>query len=274
MAFPSDRCPVCARPCAPGQAFCGFCGARLGAPGPYPVPSSGTAWAGASSATPGSPTQTITGLMLMIVAFALSWIPIADVVGGILTLIGLVYLWNGRRELGAAHRGEVKLGVLLFVMALVVGVAGAVALVVATISFNFSVANNGTAPTLAHTAPSLGLEVAVGALVTVAAALIAACWVKLPYSLADPSARRLLLVAGALEVIVTAVYAAAEIHAFATLASVYSLGGSSGPWPDPTLVGLLLVAPYLLFLVAYRRIRKRLIAGDPSMAAVGAFSAP
>jgi uncharacterized membrane protein len=206
------------------------------------------------------PDQTITGLLLMVVAFALAWIPFVDIVGGILALVGLIYLWNGRRELGPVHSDEVKVGVLLLVVAVGVGVAGAIALVAATFSFNVTL--NGTQPMVTHPPVSLALEAAVVVILTVAAALGAACLVKLPYSLGDPTARKLLLVGGALEVAFAALYSVSEVQSLAAVESVFGTGASPGPLPSPLLVGLLLGVPDLVFLVAYSRVRKRLLDGD------------
>jgi len=207
----------------------------------------------------------------MVIAFALAWIPFVDIVGGILALVGLIYLWNGRPELGPVHSGEVKVGVLLLVVAIVLGIAGAIVFVAATFSFNVTL--NGTQPAVTHPPVSLALEAAVAVILTVAAALAAGCWVKLPYSLADPTARKLLLVGGVLEVAFAALYSVSEVQALAAVESVFSTGASSGPLPSPLLVGLLLAVPDLVFLVAYFRIRKRLLDGDfPRAPAVTPFA--
>jgi hypothetical protein len=196
----------------------------------------------------------------MAIAFALAWIPFVDFVSGILILIGLIYLWNGRRELGPVHWAEVKLAVTLFLVGLVVGVTAALVLVVETFSFRVNL--NATQPLVTHQPVSLAVEAAIAVMLAVASALVAVCWVKLPYSLADPTARKLLLLGGALEIALGALYAGSEVHALVTVSSVFGTGPSSGPLPSPLLLGLLLVIPYLVFLFAYYRIRKRLLEGD------------
>jgi len=256
-------CPRCGQPYSGGQGFCAFCGAPLGSqavPGPLSPPGPASGWAPAPPPVPRSPDQTITGLLLMAIAFGLAWIPFVDFVSGILILIGLIYLWNGRRELGPVHRAEVKLAVILFLVGLVVGVTAALVLVVETFSFRVNL--NGTQPLVTHPPVSLALEAALAVTLAVASALVAVCWVKLPYSLADPTARKLLLVGGALEIALGALYAGSEVQALATVSSVFGAGPSSGPLPSPLWLGLLLVIPYLVFLVAYFRIRKRLLEGD------------
>jgi hypothetical protein len=207
----------------------------------------------------------------MVIAFALAWIPFVDIVSGILILVGLIYLWNGRRELGPAHAGEVKVGVILLLVAIVVGIAGAIAFFAATVSFTINL--NSTQPLVSHPPVSLALEAALAVILTVAAALVAACWVKLPYSLADPTARKLLLVGGGLEVAFAALYSVSEVQALAAAESVFSTRASAGPLPSPLLLGLLLAVPYLVLLVAYFRVRKRLLDGDvPSAAAVAPYA--
>jgi hypothetical protein len=196
----------------------------------------------------------------MVIAFALAWIPFVDIVSGILILIGLIYLWNGRRELGPVHRAEVKLAVLLLLVGLVVAVTAAIVLVVATFSFHVNL--NGTQPLVTHPPVSLALEAAIAVTLAVASALVAVCWVKLPYSLADPTARKLLVVGGALDIGVGTLYAVSEVQALSTASAVFGTVPSPGPLPSPLLLGLLLVIPYLVLLVAYLRIRKRLLEGE------------
>jgi hypothetical protein len=224
-----------------------------------------------SAPGPKRPDDTITGLLLMVIAFGLVWIPFVDFVAGILTLIGLIYLWNGRRELGPVHSGEIKVGVFLLVGAIVLGFAGGIVLVAATISFNLTF--NGTQATVTHPPVSPALQAGVAVILSVAAALAAACWVKLPYSLADRPARNLLWVGGVLDVAFTALYSVSEVKALASFQSVFSTGASAGPLPNPLLVGLLLAVPDALFLVAYLQIRNRLVAGDlPRVPAVASLA--
>jgi len=214
-----------------------------------------------------TPELTLTGLLLMVIAFALAWVPLVDFVAGILTIIGVIYLWNGRRELGPQHSAEVKVGVLLFVGAIVVAIVGAIVLAAATFSFHINL--NSTQPVVTHPPISLGVEIAVAVVLTVAAGLGAACWLKLPYSLADATTRNLLWAAAALDVALGALYAVAEVQAFASLGALFGTGSTSGPVVSPLLAGLLLVVPDLLFLLAYLRVRKRLLDGVfPSAAAV------
>jgi hypothetical protein len=269
-------CPNCARPYSAAQGFCAFCGAPLGTPGvPGPPSPPGVAgpWAGPPPSVPRSPDQTITGLLLMIIAFGLAWIPFVDFVGGILALIGLIYLWNGRRELGPAHSAEVKVGMILLLVAIVVGIVGALVLVAATFSFQINL--NGTQPLVTHPPVSLALEVAVALALSAASALGAACFVKLPYSLGDPSTRNLLLLGGALEIAFGALYAVSEVQALAAVSSFFSTGtSSSGPLPSPLLLGLLLAVPELIFLFAYYRVRKRLLEGYLPSASAGLTPTP
>jgi len=274
MASPLGTCPACARPYEAGQTFCAFCGTRLGAPGipgPFPSPVATAGWTARPLPSKANPKDTITGLLLLVIAFALAWIPFVDFVGGILTLIGLIYLWTGRRELGPVHAGEVKVGVLLLVCGIVLAFAGAIALVAATFSFHISF--NGTQPAVTHPPITLALEVVVAVILTAGAALAAACWMRLTYSLADATTRNLLWAAGVLDVVFAALYAVSEVQAFASVSSVFSGGTTSGPLPNPLLVGLLLAVPDLLFLVAYFQVRKRLLEGDfPGAPAVASSS--
>jgi hypothetical protein len=267
-------CPRCGQPCSVGQGFCAFCGAPLGAPGgsgpSAPGPVGG--WAPTPPPAPRSPDQTITGLLLLGIAFALAWIPFVDFVSGILILIGLIYLWNGRGELGQLHRAEVKLALLLFLVGLVVAVTSAIVLVFAT--FSFTVNFNSTQPLVTHPRVSLAFEAAIAATLAVASALVAVCWVKLPYSLADPTARKLLVLGGGLDIAFGTLYAVSDVQSVAAASSVFGTGPAPGPLPSPLLVGLLLAIPYLVFLVAYLRIRKRLLEGNLPMEPGLTSSAP
>ena len=126
----SRVCPECSKPLAPGQAFCASCGAPLSPPistqmGRNLPPDSWDTVAEADDRARNHPlamSRTRTGLLLAIIGFALAWIPFAGGVGGLILLIGVVFLWLGRRGFGADHHRNVTAGGVCILLALLLGI--------------------------------------------------------------------------------------------------------------------------------------------------------
>jgi hypothetical protein len=70
--------------------------------------------------------QTGTGLKLVMVAFALVWIPYVSSIGAFIGLIGTIFLFLGRHVFGPAHHRNVILGgvcvLAVFITALAAGI--------------------------------------------------------------------------------------------------------------------------------------------------------
>lgn len=63
--------------------------------------------------------RTRTGLLLLIVGSALGWIPIVGIVGGILSLVGVILVMVGRKAFGRGHGRNTIIAVLLFALSVV-----------------------------------------------------------------------------------------------------------------------------------------------------------
>lgn len=141
-------CPRCGYQNEPGWTFCTNCGGALSAA----APSSATGTAPGPSplgypAAPAPPVtypyvygpapwqvewarqvdRTKTGLLLLLVGSLLSWIPFGiGLLGSLLILIGAILVILGRRAFGDAHRRNVVLSIVLFVIGIAVAVVGAI----------------------------------------------------------------------------------------------------------------------------------------------------
>src|SRR2546426_7467820 len=58
--------------------------------------------------------RTKTGLLLLLIGGLISWIPLIGVVGGLLLLIGAIFLIIGRKTFCSTHAPDVAISILLF----------------------------------------------------------------------------------------------------------------------------------------------------------------
>lgn len=271
MAGNPGTCPHCGAPVQPDQGFCADCGtallARGGlAPGPgltgdsyRPVQEADILGLGPRPETP----STQTGLLLMIIGFALGWIPYVSIVAAIIALVGLVFLWIGRGEFGAAHRRDVHLGIALVVLAFLVELVGALAFVGAVVS-----AASAPDQTVSGVGASFRADLA-GLFVTtvVVAALGTVGYASLPYSLADRTSQGLLWTAPVVAVALSSVAVAILWPELSSAIAAATSGSSINTGPilaldtKATLLGALQIVPNMMFLTAYYRVRNRLVAG-------------
>jgi hypothetical protein len=70
--------------------------------------------------------RTKTGLLLLVIGFVISWIPIVGAVGGILELVGAILVILGRHPFGPDHARNVLLSIIIFVIAVAVIVVAAI----------------------------------------------------------------------------------------------------------------------------------------------------
>jgi len=70
--------------------------------------------------------RTKTGLLLLIIGFVISWIPIVGAVGVILELVGAILVILGRHTFGPDHARNVLLSIIIFVIATAVVVVAAI----------------------------------------------------------------------------------------------------------------------------------------------------
>src|SRR2546422_5169075 len=66
--------------------------------------------------------RTKTGLLLLLIGGALSWIPLIRIVGGLLLLIGAIFVIIGRKALGSTHSRNVGISIVPFFVGVIIGV--------------------------------------------------------------------------------------------------------------------------------------------------------
>jgi MFS family permease len=136
----SLTCPRCGAANSPGTSYCVNCGSPLSAtaPGAGPAP---TAYPPAAPYPMGAPPmwdaertkqrdRTKTGLLLLMLGILLSWLPVANLFGYLMILIGVILAILGRKAFGPAHSRNVVLAIGLFLIGIIVGIVGVVIAVV------------------------------------------------------------------------------------------------------------------------------------------------
>ncbi|MFZ0831023.1 MAG: zinc ribbon domain-containing protein [Thermoplasmata archaeon] len=272
-------CPKCGKPVIVYQQYCFNCGSPLawaGAGGGAP-----TSWAAAQSIDLASTGQrardrTRTGLLLMIIAFAILWIPYVGDIGSLMGLIGVVFRFLGRTGFTDLHHRLATLGSAAVLVALLLGIGVVIWFVAAVVSA-------ATAP--GETLVALGAAfrsdlVTLFVVVLVTSGIGGLGYVALPYALADRTTRIVLWVAfGASLLIAILNFAilwpeisnaivAATSGVSPTSAPITALDGKS------TLLGTLQVGPDLMFLLAYYQTRAQIPKPPAPPSDVGAAEAP
>lgn len=311
---PADPvCPTCGHRNSVGARFCDRCGLRLPLmPAPAPpastpvqgsvasqaetLPASPGAtvapppapWAAPMSDAPRSPPRyndlpdegpelerTRTGLLLLAIGFALSWIPYVDILAAVLGLVGVVLVILGRSGFDDPHARYVLLGTVLLVVGVLVSFFGGLA-------FLSSVVNEGasgdTGSTLTH---ALQGDVTGVFEISVLAAIVTGLGnLVLVYALADRPTRVLLWGSFLSRAVLTALVVAvllpqvngAVAQAVASnppnLAPVEALQGMS------QTLSLVLVVPALLSAYAFARTRDRVYEHVPKASPAPDWSAP
>jgi hypothetical protein len=70
--------------------------------------------------------RTKTGLLLLVIGFVISWVPIVGAVGVILALVGAILVILGRHPFGPDHARNLLLSIIIFVIAAAVIVVAAI----------------------------------------------------------------------------------------------------------------------------------------------------
>ncbi len=268
---PSPRfCPNCGASVPPHASFCPRCGtlqpgiSRLGSapssssPPPGPLSSwTGPAAPYLSSAVAADRSRTVTGLLLLVIGFALDWIPYIDVIGGLLALIGIIFVFLGRRGYGPLHHRYVVIGGILFVLTVVAGIIFGAAFVAAIFS---QVPPAGSS--LSSFGSALQSDLATLFIGTAVLGVLGALsQVIMVYALADPTTRTLLwagFAAGAVLSIVVLVViwpAVATAVSQATSGTTLNMGPIDQLETAADLLGLTKVVAAVLFAWAYLRCR-------------------
>ena len=290
MASPPPRsCPHCGAPVDPSHRFCMSCGRSLSGPVGAVVPSAAGAPGGASGLRspearptygrtgpgPWPPSlignqgrdRTITGLTLLVVGFLLVWIPYVGDIGGLVALIGVIFLVLGRRAFGEAYERYVVLGGVLYFGALILGgMASAV--------FAFTLAGQIAAAQASNNLTALSPEFTSDfttffLVVAVVGPVESVGQVVMVYGLADRFSRILLWSAFVAGLVVSAAVAAILLPEVtgAVASAVSGATFNSAPLTQlqttAALWGMLQAGPALLFAWAYYRCRARARGENP-----------
>ena len=282
MAAPPLTCPRCGTPIVPGGNFCQRCGSVVVPPPPPGTPFSGAAplpsFAPPPAAygvpvpfVPGPPAppaipydvakdreRTVTGLLLLVIGFAMGWILYVGIIGDLLALVGIILVIMGRRGYGPTHHRDVVIGGVLFVVVIIATVGLVIAFVVALFG-HVSVATNGTV-----TFTTAGLQNDFTALF-VAAAVIGVIGgvsqVVMVYALADRTTQVLLWLGFATSIALSIAILWILLPQVAPAVAQVTPGSSLNNGPlqslenQSNLLGLTKVLPSLLFAWAYYRAR-------------------
>ncbi len=295
MVSQFSSCPHCGYPAVAGGNFCQACGRPLtasapagavppaaaaplpsgGAPPPmYPPPPLYAPEPPAAAYIPGDVVRdrerTVTGLLLLVIGFALSWIPFITFIGSILAFIGIIFVILGRGGYGDEHRRNVVIGGLLFFLVLIATVVLAVWFIAALLSA-ITVTPGSTTFTVSNSAIQNDFLVFfVGA--AVLGILGSLSRVILVYSLSDRTTRMMLWAAFAISVVFSVLVLVILYPQITTAISQATSGSTpnSGPLTSlqtqATELGLINVLPTLLFAWAYWRAREEAIGRTDSPA--------
>jgi hypothetical protein len=250
------ECATCRTPNPPSRHACWSCGnpLTLGAiiPGSTatarvppavgaPLPTGTGAVALSSDAVASGVAKTRSGLLLIVAGFVLVWLPVANLIGIVLILVGFWCVHSARNVFRAAYRRWVVRGANLLLAGVAVGLFGEVTLEV-------FVARPGN---------SAVSSVALAGAVFVTAALLLAAVLSLVYDAADPTTRKMLwagFVAGIVSVLLAElVLPSSPLY---VLTAPFQVTGSTNSVFAATLPRVELV-PYALFAWAYVRARAR-----------------
>jgi len=143
---PSIACPRCGTMSVAMARYCVSCGAFLSSlqqpvqptvpPGPQPPPYSYYTYPPGYEEfrRAGQVDNTKTGLLLLIIGEAVSWVPFVGSLGFLLALIGAVFVILGREAFGPAHDRNVILSIILFIVGIAATIVGVIFLIVGEIT--------------------------------------------------------------------------------------------------------------------------------------------
>jgi hypothetical protein len=186
--------------------------------------------------------NTKTGLLLLIIGLAISWIPFIGAIGGLVALIGALLVILGREAFGREHARNTILALVFFFVGIGVTVAGALALFFAAFSYR-----TGPSSIVQPTFAWLGVITIIGGGVTGISEVL------LTYALQPISGRILLWTAYATSI-------AISIVNFLFIVPFFN-GTGTGLLVFPTifLTIFLGIIPALLYAAAYYLARQRIV---------------
>src|SRR5216683_7842320 len=205
-------------------------------PPPYPYGSAAGYW---EHHLAGKIDNTKTGLLLLIIGLAMSWIPFIGAIGGLVALIGALLVILGREAFGREHARNTILALVVFFVGIGVTIAGFVALFFAAISYPA-----GPSSIVRPSFAWLGVITIIGGGVTGISEVL------LTYALQQSNGRILLWTAYAASI-------AIGIANFLFILPFFS--GTGAVFPAIFLTSLLGIIPALLYAAAYFLARQRIV---------------
>jgi hypothetical protein len=200
--------------------------------------------------------HTRTGLLLLTVGVALGWIPVVRDLGGLLALIGIIFLFVGRWGFSPRHHDLVVVGGVLLVIGFVASIVIAVALVGAIIQ---------AASQIGATPQTLGSALESSIEDTIIAALVVSIvsgigQILMVWAIADGTSQKLLLIGFAAGIIIAVAIVAIELPLLssaiqsATSGSSIDLGPINNFQNQTQIFELLTIVPSAITAYAYYRI--------------------
>jgi len=203
---------------------------------PYPYGSAAGYWEHQQA---GKIDHTKTGLLLLIIGLALSWIPLIGAVGGLVALIGALLVILGREAFGREHSRNAILALIVFFVGIGVTIVGSVLLFF--LAFSFRAGTSSIVQPFAW----FGVVSVVGGAVTGISEVL------LTYALQLSTGRILLWTA----------YAASIAISFVNLLFILPIFNGTGGFFFPAIfvTAFLGIIPAMLYAVAYYLARQRIV---------------
>jgi len=200
--------------------------------------------------------RTVSGLSLLIVAFALGWIPYVSILGGLIALIGLILLFLGRWGFDDRHHAFVLGGIVFLFLMIVAEFFIAIGFVEAVVG------DAQTTSSLSGLTSTVQSQIDAFLIATAVVGILAGlAHVLIPYGLADRQTQALLWAAFAFQVAISVVVLALLLPMVNSAVS-QALSGTTfdqGPLNDldatSAVYGTLNVVPSVVFAWAYYRAR-------------------
>lgn len=265
------RCAGCGALNAPDYAYCGQCGRPRDAPATpppgqqqyapppqymyNPAYSMHAVW---EERRQREISRTSTGILFMIVALLISWIPYVNIIGSILAIVGGFLIILGRAAFGANHSRNVWIAAALFII-------GIIAEIVLIFSFAFNLVAIEVNPQGASIAAAVRTQLqnlVIGTLVV--AAMEGLVYVLGFYELEDKTGRLLLWAAYFTSLAISVgilLYLYPGISAAVTQAlsgTTFNAAPVSAFQNEETLLGMLNAIPYAIYAFAFYKAKKRI----------------
>jgi hypothetical protein len=200
--------------------------------------------------------QTRTGLVLLTIGVAMGWIPVIRDLGGLLALVGIIYLFVGRWGFSARHHDLVVTGGVLVVLGFVASVAIAIALFGAVIQAATQV---GASPQTVGAALQSSIENTIIAGFVVAI-ITGVGQLLMVWAIADRTARGLLIAGFLAAIVIALVVIAIELPLLSSAIQSSTSGSTINLVPvdqfqnQTQFYGVLTVIPSAITAYAYYRI--------------------